>query len=38
MVACPIYNAKDKANALNSHFKSVFTEEKLSAMPTMDTT
>ena len=32
----PIHSAKDKANALNSHFKSVFTEENLSTIPTMD--
>ena len=32
----PIHSAKDKANALNSHFKSVFTEENLSTLPTMD--
>ena len=25
----PVHSAKDKANVLNSHFKSVFTEEKL---------
>jgi len=33
--SCPIHNTKDKANDLNSHFKSVFAEENLS---TMDTT
>ena len=32
----PIHSAKDKANALNSHFKSVFTEENLSTIPTTD--
>ena len=32
----PVHSAKDKATALNSHFKSVFTEENLSTVPTMD--
>ena len=32
----PIHSAKDKANTLNSHFKSVFTEENLLPIPTMD--
>ena len=32
----PIHSAKGKANALNSHFKSVFTEENLSTIPTID--
>ena len=31
-----IHHAKDKANALNNHFKSVFTKENLLTMPTMD--
>ena len=32
----PIHGAKGKANALNNHFKSVFTKENLSSIPTMD--
>ena len=32
----PIYSATGKANALNSHFKSVFTEENLLTIPNMD--
>jgi len=32
----PIHSAKGKANALNKHFKSVFTEENLSTIPFMD--
>ena len=32
----PIHSAKGKANALNNHFKSVFTKENLSSIPIMD--
>jgi len=32
----PIHSSKDKANALNSHFKSVFTTEDLTTIPTID--
>ena len=32
----PIHNATGKANALNSHFNSLFTEENLLTIPTMD--
>ena len=30
-----IHSAKGKANALNNHFKSIFTKENLSIIPTM---
>ena len=32
----PIHSATGKANALNSHFKSVFTEENSLTIPTID--
>ena len=34
----PISNSEDKANALNNYFKSVFTRENLSTLPTVSDT
>ena len=34
----PISNSKDKANVLNNYFKSVFTRENLSTLPTISDT